>query len=33
MVIVAAVWFLVGLIVIVGMLIFTILKQINWKTF
>lgn len=33
MITVAAVWFLVGLIVIIGMLIFAILKQMKWKTF
>lgn len=33
MITVAAVWFLVGLIVIIGMLILAILKQIKWKAF
>lgn len=33
MITVTAVWFLVGLIVIIGMLIFAILKQMKWKTF
>ena len=33
MITVAAVWFLVGLIVIIGMLVLAILKQIKWKAF
>lgn len=33
MITVAAVWFLMGLIVIIGMLVLAILKQIKWKAF